>query len=180
MRPVCARAGVTDTPRKGGILLRIGFFIPEFPGQTHIFLWRERQALAELGVEADLISTRPPPRAVASHSWAAEAQAQTRYLLPLRGEGLGMVTEFLRAGPTGWARGLGAAFSAATWPAIFARNPAANALPSIRCATMAAPQLRIFLRNEMFHHQPPQVFGQIGIQPRIRGAAARQRGDFPE
>ena len=114
MRPVCARAWVTDTPRKGGILLRIGFFIPEFPGQTHIFLWRERQALTELGVEADLISTRPPPRAVASHSWAAEAQAQTRYLLPLRGEGLGMVTEFLRAGPTGWARGLGAAFSAET------------------------------------------------------------------
>lgn len=95
-------------------MLRIGFFIPEFPGQTHIFLWRERQALAELGIEADLVSTRPPPRAVASHSWAAEAQAQTRYLLPLRGEGLGMVTEFLRAGPSGWARGLGAAFSAET------------------------------------------------------------------
>lgn len=95
-------------------MLRIGFFIPEFPGQTHIFLWRERQALAELGVEADLISTRPPPRAVASHSWAAEAQAKTRYLLPLRGEGLGMATEFLRAGPLGWARGLGAALTAET------------------------------------------------------------------
>ena len=47
-------------------MLRIGFFIPEFPGQTHIFLWREQQALAELGIEADLISTRPPPRAVAA------------------------------------------------------------------------------------------------------------------
>ncbi|MCJ1899079.1 MULTISPECIES: exopolysaccharide biosynthesis GT4 family glycosyltransferase EpsE [Paracoccus] len=93
-------------------MLKIGFFIPEFPGQTHIFLWRERQALAELGIEAELISTRPPPRAVASHSWAAEAQAQTRYLMPLGGEGLGILAEFLRSGPAGWARGLGAAMTA--------------------------------------------------------------------
>nr|WP_279577927.1 exopolysaccharide biosynthesis GT4 family glycosyltransferase EpsE [Paracoccus versutus] len=92
--------------------MKIGFFIPEFPGQTHIFLWRERQALAELGIEAELISTRPPPRAVASHSWAAEAQAQTRYLMPLGGEGLGILAEFLRSGPAGWARGLGAAMTA--------------------------------------------------------------------
>lgn len=93
-------------------MLKIGFCIPEFPGQTHIFLWRERQALAELGIEADLVSTRPPPRAVASHSWAAEAQARTRYLMPLGAEGLGMIAEFLRSGPSGWARGLGAAFTA--------------------------------------------------------------------
>ncbi|WP_449044536.1 exopolysaccharide biosynthesis GT4 family glycosyltransferase EpsE [Paracoccus versutus] len=93
-------------------MLKIGFFIPEFPGQTHIFLWRERQALAELGIEAELISTRPPPRAVASHSWAAEAQAQTRYLMPLGGEGLGILAELLRSGPAGWARGLGAAMTA--------------------------------------------------------------------
>ncbi len=102
-------------------MLRIGFFIPEFPGQTHIFLWRERQALAELGIEADLVSTRPPPRAVASHSWAAEAQARTRYLLPLRGEGLGMATEFLRSGPLGWARGLTAALTAQTSGGVKAR-----------------------------------------------------------
>ncbi|WP_199260018.1 exopolysaccharide biosynthesis GT4 family glycosyltransferase EpsE [Paracoccus binzhouensis] len=93
-------------------MLKIGFFIPEFPGQTHIFLWRERQALAELGIEAELVSTRPPPRAVASHAWAAEAQARTRYLMPLGGEGFGIVAEFLRSGPAGWARGLGAALSA--------------------------------------------------------------------
>ncbi|SIQ31720.1 Glycosyltransferase involved in cell wall bisynthesis [Paracoccus thiocyanatus] len=93
-------------------MLKIGFFIPEFPGQTHIFLWRERQALAELGIDAEPVSTRPPPRAVASHSWAAEAQAQTRYLMPLGGEGLGAVAEFLRAGPAGWTRGLGAAMAA--------------------------------------------------------------------
>lgn len=56
-----------------GVMCCVSAFSSEFPGQTHIFLWRERQALAELGIDADLISTRPPPRAVASHSWDAEA-----------------------------------------------------------------------------------------------------------
>lgn len=93
-------------------MLRIGFLIPEFPGQTHIFLWRERQALAELGVEADLVSTRRPPRRIASHSWTAEAEAQTRYLMPVTGAGWGIATEFLRSGPIGWARALGSAASA--------------------------------------------------------------------
>ncbi|WP_323716913.1 exopolysaccharide biosynthesis GT4 family glycosyltransferase EpsE [Paracoccus aminovorans] len=89
-------------------MLRIGFFIPEFPGQTHIFLWRERQALAELGVEAQLVSTRRPPRAIASHSWAAEAQGQTRYLMPVSGPALaGILAEVLRA-PAGTLRALGA------------------------------------------------------------------------
>lgn len=95
--------------------MRIGFLIPEFPGQTHIFLWRERQALAEMGIEADLISTRPPPPAIAPHSWTAEAQAQTRYLMPVgRAELAGLGAEFLRAGPRGWGRGLGAALAAET------------------------------------------------------------------
>lgn len=96
-------------------VLRIGFFIPEFPGQTHIFLWRERQALAELGVEADLISTRQPPRKVASHSWGAQAQGQTRYLMPVgAGDMAGMIAEFLRSGPMGWGRSIGAALTAQT------------------------------------------------------------------
>ncbi|UXU75164.1 MULTISPECIES: exopolysaccharide biosynthesis GT4 family glycosyltransferase EpsE [unclassified Paracoccus (in: a-proteobacteria)] len=95
-------------------MLKIGFFIPEFPGQTHIFLWRERQALAELGIQADLISTRPPPRSIASHSWGAAAQAQTRYLLPLEGGPLRLVADLLRAGPRGWMRGLSAALRAET------------------------------------------------------------------
>ncbi|SMO32540.1 exopolysaccharide biosynthesis GT4 family glycosyltransferase EpsE [Paracoccus laeviglucosivorans] len=95
-------------------MLRIGFFIPEFPGQTHIFLWRERQALAELGVDADLISTRPPPRKVASHSWTAEAQGRTRYLTPISaGDAAKAVGEMLRS-PTGTLRGLSAAMTAET------------------------------------------------------------------
>jgi colanic acid/amylovoran biosynthesis glycosyltransferase len=82
---------------------RIGYFVPEFPGQTHIFLWRERQALDELGIEADLTSTRRPPRAIMSQSWAQEAEKNTDYLVPLTFKDfVGASTEILRAGPSAW------------------------------------------------------------------------------
>lgn len=84
---------------------RIGFFIPEFPGQTHIFLWRERQALAELDIEADVVSTRRPPKSIASHSWAEEAQKNTDYLVPFTlPDVFGASLELLKAGPIAWWR----------------------------------------------------------------------------
>jgi hypothetical protein len=46
---------------------KIGYLVPEFPGQTHIFLWRERQALEELDIESDWVSTRCPPTGIISH-----------------------------------------------------------------------------------------------------------------
>ena len=62
---------------------RIGYLIPEFPGQTHIFFWREIQAMEAMGAEIPLISTRLPNRGIISHSWSDEAMARTRYLLPV-------------------------------------------------------------------------------------------------
>lgn len=62
---------------------KIGYLVPEFPGQTHNFFWRERRALKELGVETSLISTRRPPLGVVSPTWAKEAQTETIYLFPL-------------------------------------------------------------------------------------------------
>ena len=72
---------------------RIGYLIPEFPGQTHIFFWRERQALHELGIEADLVSTRSPPQRIVSHSWSERAIAETEYLYPV---GLEQMVAMLR------------------------------------------------------------------------------------
>jgi colanic acid/amylovoran biosynthesis glycosyltransferase len=92
---------------------RIGYLIPEFPGQTHIFFWRERQVLTELGIDTDLISTRRPPKAIASHTWAAEAQAQTAYLSPFKTPDLiGALLQVLKAGPIGWGRCLQRVFTA--------------------------------------------------------------------
>lgn len=82
---------------------RIGYFVPEFPGQTHIFFWRERQVLTELGIETDLVSTRRPPQAIVSHTWANEAQKNTAYLVPLGFKDfVGAVTELLKAGLVAW------------------------------------------------------------------------------
>lgn len=60
--------------------LRLGYFVPQFPGQTHIFFWREIMALRERGVEVVLLSTRPPPPGLISHSWSDEAVRSTTYL----------------------------------------------------------------------------------------------------
>lgn len=98
---------------------RIGFLIPEFPGQTHIFLWRERQALQEIGVSVDLISTRRPNRAIAPHSWTAQAEAETEYLLPLGAmDTLRAMGEVARSGPGAWWRVLRAVVDAKDLSAV--------------------------------------------------------------
>jgi colanic acid/amylovoran biosynthesis glycosyltransferase len=61
--------------------MRIGYLVPEFPAQTHIFFWREVQALKRLGAEVHLLSTRRPQQA-SRHAFAAEAQKETHYLYP--------------------------------------------------------------------------------------------------
>ncbi|RKH58943.1 exopolysaccharide biosynthesis GT4 family glycosyltransferase EpsE [Corallococcus aberystwythensis] len=84
---------------------KIGYLIPEFPGQTHIFFWRELQALPGKGVSPELVSTRPPPARIISHSWAREAMTRTEYLAPPPPLGvLRAALEIARALPTGWAR----------------------------------------------------------------------------
>lgn len=82
---------------------KIGYLIPEFPGQTHIFFWRERQALLELGVECDLISTRKPVKGIISHIWADEAQKDTTYLIPFTsGDIIKITSIFLSTFPFIW------------------------------------------------------------------------------
>src|SRR4051794_11329477 len=77
---------------------RIGYLVPEFPGQTHTWIWRERRALEELGVEADLVSTRRPKLVV--HAWAEQAQRLTHYLVPFSRRDLReAAAALLRAGP---------------------------------------------------------------------------------
>lgn len=84
---------------------RIGYFIPEFPGQTHIFFWREMQALRALDVQPEVVSTRTPDPRIVSHRWAPEAKKETEYLFPPTPPSVfGALVEFLRAGPRGWAR----------------------------------------------------------------------------
>ena len=46
--------------------MRLGYFVPEFPSQTHIFCWREVVALRGLGVQVHLLSSRRPAPGAAS------------------------------------------------------------------------------------------------------------------
>lgn len=60
--------------------MRIGFFIPEFPGQTHSFFWREMASLtAQSPHEARIISTRTPVQPV-DHDWTRGLKVT--YLFP--------------------------------------------------------------------------------------------------
>jgi colanic acid/amylovoran biosynthesis glycosyltransferase len=67
----------------GNAKLKIGYVVPGFPGQTHIFFWREMAALHALDIDPQLVSTRPPDLRIQSHSWAEEARAKTNYLFPI-------------------------------------------------------------------------------------------------
>jgi glycosyltransferase involved in cell wall biosynthesis len=64
--------------------MRLGYIIPEFPGQTHVWIWREINHLREFGVPIHLFSTRrPSSRDRARHAFADSALAETNYLWPL-------------------------------------------------------------------------------------------------
>jgi glycosyltransferase involved in cell wall biosynthesis len=82
---------------------RIGYLMSEFPGQTHTWVFREYQALQELDIEPNLISTRLPPTGIITHEWAEEAQKKTIYLFPFGiRDFFGAFIEILKAGPVAW------------------------------------------------------------------------------
>jgi glycosyltransferase involved in cell wall biosynthesis len=61
----------------------IAYLLPEFPGQTHTWIWREIVHMREWGVDVRLFSTRPPDaQTAARHAFAAAARAETTYLWP--------------------------------------------------------------------------------------------------
>jgi colanic acid/amylovoran biosynthesis glycosyltransferase len=63
--------------------VRVGYLIPEFPGQTHVFFWREIVALRARGVTVRLLSTRRPAGS-SRHDFAAAAAEETHYAFPPR------------------------------------------------------------------------------------------------
>lgn len=87
---------------------RVAYLVPEFPGQTHTWIWRELACLRRWGADIKLVSTRPPPaRDRAQHAFAAAA-AETYYLFrPASGGMVAVLRDTLRYGvphPRGVAR----------------------------------------------------------------------------
>ncbi|ASC71577.1 Glycosyltransferase type 1 [Halomicronema hongdechloris C2206] len=62
--------------------LTLGYFVPEFPSQTHAFFWREVNALREQGISVQLFSSRRPPDTACYHPFADTARQQTYYVFP--------------------------------------------------------------------------------------------------
>jgi glycosyltransferase involved in cell wall biosynthesis len=61
-------------------LRKIAYLIPEFPGQTHTWIWRELHWMRRWGVPIRIVSTRPPPdRDRARHAFSSAA-SETFYL----------------------------------------------------------------------------------------------------
>jgi colanic acid/amylovoran biosynthesis glycosyltransferase len=70
---VCYRRGV----------VKVAYLIPEFPGQTHTWMWREIVWMRRWGVEVNMFSTRRPgERDRARHAFAEAAARETTYLWP--------------------------------------------------------------------------------------------------
>jgi len=62
--------------------MKLGVLVPEYPSQTHIFMWREIEALRELGDQVSVLSTRRPPVEACRHEFAASARVETFYAFP--------------------------------------------------------------------------------------------------
>jgi glycosyltransferase involved in cell wall biosynthesis len=113
---------VAAPPRETGHEVRLGYFVPEFPGSTHIFFWRELRALEAAGCDSQIVSSHRPPASRISHAWSQEAMNRTTYLLPPRpGRVLGGVWEIVRSGRSGWARCARAIFSAEGYSSLKGR-----------------------------------------------------------
>jgi glycosyltransferase involved in cell wall biosynthesis len=60
----------------------IGYLIPEFPTQTHVFFWRELMSLRKMGLEVQVLSTRRPTKGECPHDFREEALRRTTYMFP--------------------------------------------------------------------------------------------------
>ncbi|MEO0965599.1 MAG: exopolysaccharide biosynthesis GT4 family glycosyltransferase EpsE [Planctomycetota bacterium] len=79
---------------------RLGYLVPEFPGQTHVFFFRELRALERMGVGVELMSTRPPDRSIAVHAQGQAWADRTTYLASIGGgRALGLGARLIGRGP---------------------------------------------------------------------------------
>jgi len=110
MQSAKTHSSALSTPTGNIDVMQIAYLIPEFPGQTHIFFWRERAALRQIGVATHLVSTRRPPVANISHDWAGQAESETFYLTDIAARDvLRIPIQLMRFGPTAWSRAIKAA-----------------------------------------------------------------------
>ncbi len=130
--------------------MKVGYVIPEFPGQTHIWMWREITHLRQWGADIQVFSTRRPgQRDRARHAFAAEAEARTIYLWPPGlGRSVAAVARMLLTHPAGLVR----CFRLAMSLPIESRHPRLALLPLILPACILAAECqRLGIRHLHAH-----------------------------
>jgi glycosyltransferase involved in cell wall biosynthesis len=157
----------------------LGYMVPQFPGQTHAFFWREVRALEAMGVEVHLFSTRPPPPGIVAHAWSEEARARTDYLasrnpldglralpaLPwreLRGAEPGFLRDLLPALPA--ARALAAAAGRRGVRHVHVHSCGRAALIAALAHRLGGPSYSLTLHNPLAVYGPGQPFKWRGAR----------------
>lgn len=62
--------------------MKMGLMIPEFPGQTHVAMWRVGQAMRELGTDVQFFSTQRAAVEGQCHDFLIKEATQTHYVYP--------------------------------------------------------------------------------------------------
>lgn len=126
-------------------MTRIGYLIPEFPGQTHAFFWREREELKRRGVATSIYSTRPPSNGAAQHVWADAARQETTWLTPFTlSRILTALCTLMLCGPAAWIRCL--------FVVLSMKNAGPKERVRTACLIPVAAQLLTFARQAGWHH----------------------------
>ncbi len=138
-------------------ILRLGYLVPQFPGQTHIFFWREIAELEARGVEVHLLSTRPPPPGLIAHDWSDDAIARTTYLVSYN------PFDALRAAPR------------QNWPALMReiRRDGRAFAKDIAVSLPAATRLRAYAKAHKLDHVHAHSCGRTAL---IAAMARRMGG----
>lgn len=148
---------------------RLGYLVPQFPGQTHTSAWSEIAAIEELGVDVVILSTRPPDAIRSPHDWGRVAQARTRYL---GGRGLAALRSLpvLPLAAMAGERGLGREVLAALAPAarllwiaraeglrhLHVRGAGEGALIAALARRMGGPAVSLYLPGPLSEGGPGQ------------------------
>jgi glycosyltransferase involved in cell wall biosynthesis len=120
---------------------RIAMLIPEFPGQTHAFFWREIVAMEAAGARVQIVSTRKPPPDACPHDFREAAVARTAYVFP---PSLRRVVRVLARRP-------GAALAAVRYIAKLRETPAAQRVRLLALIGSAAELVQLCRRQGIAH-----------------------------
>ncbi len=84
------------------MIIKLGYFVSEFPMFTHVFFRREIMVLEKIGVEVTILSTKKLNSSLGGgHDWLTSLKKRTQYLQPFYPD-LSLLKEFFKTSITRW------------------------------------------------------------------------------